>query len=262
MDGDGIPDILDPDADGDGILNSWEYQMDPITDPFDASETPADNDKDGVPDIFDDDDDNDGFPDDLEEERGSDPFDPNSDPLEEYGGGTFYVPGEGFSSQYNPDGIELSFGAFLNLLSSEFLAPLLIAPISIYLMLSKRRRYKRIKSEIEDAHDLVQLEESEAEIDELIGRNRLKIPHALLLRNILERQQDEFRGLTSTSDPVVKDLPEFDKAIPDSVAEQVPPISASGVIGKDGYEYVKWPEGSSTQWFRAAGTKAVWKKWQ
>ncbi|MGY8755312.1 MAG: hypothetical protein ACKVIR_06435, partial [Candidatus Poseidoniales archaeon] len=267
MDGDGIPDILDPDADGDGIFNTWEYQMDPMTNPFDALDKPADNDGDGIPDIFDDDDDNDGFPDDVEEQRGSDSFDSNSDPLEEYGGGTFYVPGDGFSSQYDPDGIEISFGSFLNLLSSEFLLPLLIAPISIYLMLSKKRRYKRIKIEIEGAQDLIRLEKSETEIDELIGRNRLKIIDALLLRNILERQQDTFRGLTSTSnsitpDKIVKDLPEFDVATPAPVVEQSPPKSTGGIISDDGYEYLKWPEGSSTQWFRPAGTKAGWKKWQ
>jgi len=241
--------------------------MDPMTNPFDALDKPADNDGDGIPDIFDDDDDNDGFPDDVEEQRGSDSFDSNSDPLEEYGGGTFYVPGDGFSSQYDPDGIEISFGSFLNLLSSEFLLPLLIAPISIYLMLSKKRRYKRIKIEIEGAQDLIRLEKSETEIDELIGRNRLKIIDALLLRNILERQQDTFRGLTSTSnsitpEKIVKDLPEFDVATPAPVVEQSPPKSTGGIISDDGYEYLKWPEGSSTQWFRPAGTKAGWKKWQ
>ncbi|MAY13124.1 MAG: hypothetical protein CMB21_04885, partial [Euryarchaeota archaeon] len=270
MDGDGIPDILDPDADGDGIFNTWEYQMDPVTDPFNASQTPADNDKDGVPDFFDEDDDNDGFPDDVEEQRGSDPFDANSDPLEEYGGGTFYVPGEGFSSQYNPDGIELSLGAFLNLLSSEFLAPLLIAPMTIYLMLAKKRRYKRIKNEIENADDLTQLEETEEEIDDLIGSNKLKIPHALLLRNILERQQDEFRGLTSTTGSVdqsmSKDLPEIARtAIPPPSKQPPPPSSppksTTGTVGKDGYEYTKWPADSSTQWYRLAGSNAEWKKW-
>ena len=44
-----IPDMLDPDADGDGIFNTWEYQMDPMTDPFNATIL---YDKDGIPDIF------------------------------------------------------------------------------------------------------------------------------------------------------------------------------------------------------------------
>ncbi|MBT6972053.1 MAG: hypothetical protein HOA04_03000 [Euryarchaeota archaeon] len=267
MDGDGQPDLFDQDSDGDNISNVFEMNLG--FDPMDASDTPADYDGDGKPDQeIDEDDDNDGFPDDVEEQRGSDPFNADSNPLEEYGGGTFYVPGEGFSSQYNPDGIEISVGAFLNLLSSEFLAPLLIAPITVYLIMSKRRRYKRIKEDIEEAHDLVQLEEYEADIDELIGRNRLKITHALLLRNILERQQDTFRGLTASSsdsmipDNMTNDLPDYTVATPASMVEQIPPMSTRGTIGKDGYEYLKWPEGSSTQWFRAIGTGEGWKKWQ
>jgi len=265
MDGDGQPDLFDQDSDGDNISNVYEMNLG--FDPMNASNTPLDSDGDGKPDQeIDDDDDNDGFPDLVEVDRGSDPLDASSNPLEEYGGGTFYVPGEGFSSQYNPDGIEISLGAFLNLLSSEFLAPLLIAPMTIYLMLAKKRRYKRIKRDIENAFDLAQLEESEAEIDDLIGRNRLKIPQALLLRNILERHQDEFRGLTSASnqdeiDPLMEDLPKMVVSESPSVSEQRPPISATGTVGKDGYEYTKWPADSSTQWYRLAGSNAEWKKW-
>ena len=267
MDGDGIPDILDPDADGDGIFNTWEYQMDPMTDPFNASETPADNDKDGIPDFFDEDDDNDGFPDDVEEQRGTDPLDADSDPLLQYGGGTFYVPGEGFSTQYDPDGVEISFGAFLDLLSSEFLLPLLIAPITVYLMLAKKRRYKRIKSGIENSEQLLTLEDYEEEINELISKNKLKIPQALLLRNILERQQDECRGLTSNTAQMVtesmeKELPEIEEKTTPTAADEAPPKTAKGNVGEDGYEYIKWPKNSETQWYRPKGGKADWKKWE
>ena len=267
MDGDGIPDILDPDADGDGIFNTWEYQMDPMTDPFDSSQTPDDNDKDGIPDFFDEDDDNDGFPDDVEEQRGTDPLDADSDPLLQYGGGTFYVPGEGFSTQYDPDGIEISFGAFLDLLSSEFLLPLLIAPITVYLMLAKKRRYKRIKSGIENSEQLLTLEDYEEEINELISKNKLKIPQALLLRNILERQQDECRGLTSNAAQMVtesmeKELPEIEEKTTPTVADEAPPKTAKGNVGEDGYEYIKWPKNSETQWYRPKGGKADWKKWE
>ena len=267
MDGDGIPDILDPDADGDGIFNTWEYQMDPMTDPFDSSQTPDDNDKDGIPDFFDEDDDNDGFPDDVEEQRGTDPLDADSDPLLQYGGGTFYVPGEGFSTQYDPDGVEISFGAFLDLLSSEFLLPLLIAPITVYLMLAKKRRYKRIKSGIENSEQLLTLEDYEEEINELISKNKLKIPQALLLRNILERQQDECRGLTSNAAQMVtesmeKELPEIEEKTTPTVADEAPPKTAKGNVGEDGYEYIKWPKNSETQWYRPKGGKADWKKWE
>ena len=90
MDGDGLPDILDSDIDGDGLFNTWEYQTG--FDPFDHMEYPTDSDLDGTPDEFDDDDDNDGFPDEIEIARGSDPVSADSDPLSDYGGGFYYVP--------------------------------------------------------------------------------------------------------------------------------------------------------------------------
>lgn len=69
LDGDGVPDSLDPDRDGDGIGNDYELQVG--TNPNDANDYPPDLDKDGIPDELDDDRDGDGvlnvddvFPDD------------------------------------------------------------------------------------------------------------------------------------------------------------------------------------------------------
>ena len=244
MDADGIPDILDPDADGDGIYNTWEYQLG--TDPFDPVQVPSDNDGDGEPDSEDEDDDNDGFPDDMELQRGSDPFDASSNPLEEYGGGTFYVPGKGFSSQYDADGIELSFGKLVELLTSEFLAPLILAPISIYFLLSKSRKYKGMGHEIEELNSKQDIEDFEAQLDILIEKNKLKITHALLLRNHLERKQDSLRAKE-----IVEIMP----------ISTVPPSSAKGVSNNDGYEYLKWPSGSKNQWYRLKDSKQDWEKW-
>ncbi len=71
-DGDGIPDTLDPDRDGDGISNDYEVLVG--TNPDDANSYPPDLDKDGIPDSVDDDRDGDGvlnvddvFPDDATE---------------------------------------------------------------------------------------------------------------------------------------------------------------------------------------------------
>ena len=72
LDGDGLPDILDSDIDGDGLFNTWEYQTG--FDPFDLMDYPTVSDLDGTPDEFDDDDDNDGFPDEIEIARGSTSF--------------------------------------------------------------------------------------------------------------------------------------------------------------------------------------------
>ena len=265
MDADGIPDVLDPDADGDGIFNTWEYQMDPMTDPFDFDSVPADNDKDGIPDVFDEDDDNDGFPDVLEEERGSNPYDETDDPLNQYGGGVYYLPGDGFSTQYDPEGVELSFGAILNLLSSEFLAPLLIAPITIYFLLSKRRRFNRMKIDIEESNDLGELELYEEEINDYIARNRLKITHSLLLRNILEHQQDMLRGHTSFDQHVEleeKEIPDLAYATVRESPSDVPHPGMTGSVGKDGYEYIKWPEDDPVDWYRKPNSGDVWLLWE
>ncbi len=265
MDNDGIPDMLDPDADGDGIFNTWEYQMDPMTDPFNATSVPADNDKDGIPDIFDEDDDNDGFPDTLEEERGSNPYDDTDDPLNQYGGGVYYLPGDGFSTQYDPEGVELSFGAFLSLLSSEFLAPLLIAPITIYFLLSKRRRFNRMKIDIEESNDLAELELYEEEINDYISGNKLKITHSLLLRNILEHQQDMLRGHTAIEhhvEPEEKEVPDLAYATVRESPSDVPHPGLSGTVGKDGYEYIKWPEDDPVDWYRKANSGDVWLRWE
>ena len=73
LDGDGIGDNSDPDLDGDGVNNSSDRF------PFDPNES-ADNDNDGIGDNADLDDDNDGYPDTVEIQEGSDPFNPFSIP--------------------------------------------------------------------------------------------------------------------------------------------------------------------------------------
>jgi hypothetical protein len=269
MDGDGIPDLLDPDADGDGILNSWEYQMNPSFDPFDADEVPVDTDGDGIPDYFDDDDDGDGFPDAVEKQRGSDPFSSSSDPVSDSGGGFFYVPGEGFQSGYHPDGYEISFGAVINMMSSEFLAPLLIAPLTIYFMLSKRRRFKTLRDKTEEIHDLGELELFEEQLDELIGNNKLKITHALLIRNILERRQDILRG--HSSDIHGSSLPPVSggMATPPPPSMMPPPLMQSGSGSGSGYqmdsvvmddEGYEWTKRDGRDVYRKAGTYE-WQEW-
>ena len=47
MDGDGVPDNLDWDIDGDGYSNTDEMRSDPLSDPYDSADTPTDIDGDG-----------------------------------------------------------------------------------------------------------------------------------------------------------------------------------------------------------------------
>ena len=68
QDGDGIPDLLDPDDDNDGVPDRTD------TFPYDPTES-QDTDSDGIGNNSDDDDDNDGYPDVIEIAAGTDPLD-------------------------------------------------------------------------------------------------------------------------------------------------------------------------------------------
>jgi hypothetical protein len=191
LDGDGLPDILDPDIDGDGLFNTWEYQTD--NDPFDANDYPDDTDGDGTPDKYDDDDDGDDFPDSVEKERGTDPKDPEDNPMNQYGdnSGIFFIPGEGFQSGYDAEGYELSVSALVNLLTSEFLLPLLLLPASLLLLLRKRGRFKKMRKRLKSVDSVDELGGAEEAIDRLIMKNRVKVVHGILLRNLYERRRDQ-----------------------------------------------------------------------
>jgi LPXTG-motif cell wall-anchored protein len=85
-DGDGEPDVTDPDDDNDGFTDEDEENAG--TDPKDDGSLPAtplepsqpiDTDGDGIPDVEDSDDDNDGVNDSDEEEAGLDPSNPDTD---------------------------------------------------------------------------------------------------------------------------------------------------------------------------------------
>jgi hypothetical protein len=199
IDGDGTMDIADMDADGDGISNALELQaggaLKTAFDIYDASSKPSDLDGDGLPDVLDADSDGDGYPDSVEKERGSDPGDANETPMNLYGDseiGIFYVPGEGFSSQYSENGYELSLSFVVSMLTSEYLFALLLLPASLLLVLRKRRRYKRFSKRLKSAESMDDLAGAEEEIDRLITKRKLKIDQALLLRNQFERLSASF----------------------------------------------------------------------
>jgi hypothetical protein len=201
IDGDGTMDIADMDADGDGISNALELQaggaLKTAFDIYDASSKPSDLDGDGLPDVLDADSDGDGYPDSVEKERGSDPGDANETPMNLYGDseiGIFYVPGEGFSSQYSENGYELSLSFLVSMLTSEYLFALLLLPASLLLVLRKRRRYKRFSKRLKSAESMDDLAGAEEEIDRLITKRKLKIDQALLLRNQFERLSASFSG--------------------------------------------------------------------
>jgi len=187
LDGDGIPDILDSDIDGDGLLNTWEYHNG--NDPFNNLDFPLDTDKDGVPDISDDDDDNDGFPDIVELSRGSDSKSAKSDPISDYGGGFYYVPGEGFESGYQAEGFEISFGALVYIIKSELIIPILSSIFALYLFSKKRRTFSLFQKQVSQTDSEQDLGELELGIEESAANKKITVLHALLLRNLIERKR-------------------------------------------------------------------------
>lgn len=207
IDGDLIPDVLDQDIDGDGITNDNEIDAssDEITyDPFDNTSVPPDLDGDNIPDVLDPDSDGDGFPNSMENERGSDPFDASITPFNLYSDralGFYYVFGKGFTTSYDPDGIEISLSLLASMIGSEFLLPILLFPISMILIRRKKKRYKKLSKQIKDCEDVdVLLTTVEPLIDKLIIDKKVSIEHGVLLRNLYERQVDELSSENGQGD--------------------------------------------------------------
>lgn len=205
LDGDGIMDLTDTDTDGDGVTDAYEQEASLIHigrtyDPEDASSVPVDTDRDGIPDLIDDDDDGDTWPDEVEVERGSDPLNFLQTPLNMYGGsesGIFYAPGQGFSSSYDPESVEVSLSSVQDLVTSEFLIPLLLLPASVWIATGKKRRFKRTRRKLNHVQDLDDLRPYDRQIDELIEGGKLRAEHGLLLRNIFERRRELLTELNS-----------------------------------------------------------------
>lgn len=200
LDGDGMPDVLDSDIDGDGVTNDNEMDAskDGITyDPFNFSSKPADLDGDNIPDILDFDIDDDGFPNEFEMERGSDQLNAESTPFNVYGDqntGFFYNPGEGFSSQYDPDGYEISLSLLVRALTTEFLIPIVMAVLTVFAIRRKKRRYKKVRSRLADIDEVKELDGAEEMIDKMILKHKVTIEHGVLLRNLFERRREELHN--------------------------------------------------------------------
>ena len=195
-DRDWVPDVLDDDIDGDGITNNQELAASNALvkyDIFNPDSVPPDSDFDTIPDVIDDDDDNDGWLDVIELERGSDPFDEDATPFNMYGGNTgwFYVVSEGFSTEYNDEGIEISLSWLLSALSSELIIPIGLVPIYAAIWVLRSRNFRRLDESLETVLSLPNLREIEDEVEQLMRRRRLHTHHGVILRNTIERREDE-----------------------------------------------------------------------
>ena len=199
-DGDGIPDTLDDDIDGDGITNDLELASSTAVkkyDIFDASDVPPDFDWDTIPDVLDDDDDNDGWSDQIELERGSDTFNESVTPFTMYGGNTgwFYVSGAGFVTDYRSDGAELSLSWLLSALSSELIIPIGLIPIYFGIWYFRHRKFKKFDEKLENTHDITKLREVEIEVSEAMRSRKLQAHHGVILRNVIENKENDLDNL-------------------------------------------------------------------
>jgi len=194
-DRDWVPDVLDDDIDGDGITNNMELAASNALikyDIFDIDSVPPDSDFDTIPDVIDPDDDNDGWVDEVELERGSDPFDEYSTPFNMYGGNTgwFYIMGEGFTTEHQESGVELSASWVLSALSSELIIPIGLVPVYISVWVFRHRNFVRFDAELESLESLEVLKEVEERINESLRRRRIHTYHGLILRNVVEGLED------------------------------------------------------------------------
>ena len=194
-DKDWVPDVLDDDIDGDGITNNLELAASNALikfDIFDPESVPPDSDFDTIPDVIDDDDDNDGWLDVVELERGSDPFDEYDTPFNMYGGNTgwFYVVGEGFTTEHQESGMELSASWVLSALSSELIIPIGLVPLYIAIWVIRHRNFVRFDAELESIDTLEDLKVVEERINEYLRRRRIHTYHGLILRNVVEGLED------------------------------------------------------------------------
>ena len=264
LDGDGLPDLLDPDIDGDGFENSVEFRY--KSDSYNNISTPPDVDGDMISDNDDDDIDGDGFPNDLEKERDTDPTDPDDTPLSQAPGTYLSIDdGLSFSSSYSEEGIELSVLRLRDEVKTVAGAIISIV-FSILTLRRKTRRYNRIRTELEHEQDHSSLDSIREKIDFLVEKGKIKIEQGLLLRNMFEQKEKDMYGLLNLNNEVTKstekELPKIKQTPTPPVAHEAPPKTATGTVGNDGYEYIKWPEDSQTQWYRPVDGKAEWNIWE
>jgi len=202
IDGDGLPDEMDPDADGDGITNDLELAASTATHQYNiynVSDVPPDRDYDGMPDVLDSDDDNDGWSDEVEIERGSDAYDSESNPFNLYFGvstGTFYVSGEGFTQEPG-NGLEFSLSWLLSALSTELIIPIGLIPIYMFFWAVRKRNYHQYSGFISEAETMEELEQIELEVNEMVRNRKLRTFQGLVLRNTIETRENEFERQSS-----------------------------------------------------------------
>ena len=201
IDRDFVPDLYDDDADGDGIRNEMERAASTgirLYDPFNADSTPLDSDQDTIPDVIDPDMDNDGWPNDVENDRGSDPLNPDQTPFNMhfgFGTGVFYLGGFSFTTEFQERTLELSLSGVLEVVTEELVIPILLVPLYLLAYYSRKRTFQNYDALISTVKSEEQLLQYEIEVNNLIRTRRIRVHHGLVLRNSIELREGELRAL-------------------------------------------------------------------
>ena len=178
------------DENGDGTVDGNDPFCESLYDNMESSTTGScDDNVDG---------DNDGWPDDVELDRGSGIFDPESTPFNMYmeiNSGFFYrggLSGDSFTSEYDPESFEISLSALSEIVFEELVIPLLLVPIYFAIFFARRSEFRKCLKEIEDVSNLSELIELEKTVNRMVKERTIKVYHGLVLRNALEEKESEF----------------------------------------------------------------------
>ena len=100
----------------------------------------------------------------------------------------------------DPDGFEISVSIIVKALTTEFLIPVIMIPITLIAMRRKKRRYKKTVVKLTELDNPKALDEVEEYIDDMILNHKVAIEHGVVLRNMFERKRDELLDDSSSAD--------------------------------------------------------------
>ncbi|MEC7704694.1 MAG: SBBP repeat-containing protein [Candidatus Thermoplasmatota archaeon] len=245
-DNDGYNNSIDPlpfyatpgDLDNDGWLDDEDW------DPDDSSEW-ADSDDDGFGDNIDPDDDNDEWGDWIEMREGTDPYDPNDKPKEDF---------------------QIAITENIALSAWDLLGVLTGVPIASWLIfgfVTRNTRTEIFEARMRKATSREELEEVATEYERAL-MIRLIGPHQGIrlervraeLDDEIEMSEAKLTGEDDDFDPIVTTPDQTDYTEEELSLE--PSTAAEGFVDEKGYE---WIDHENEKWYRS-GTESKWTKWE
>jgi alpha-tubulin suppressor-like RCC1 family protein len=228
FDFDKIPDSIDEDLDGDGVINSVDKF------PRNPNEW-SDNDNDGEGDNSDPDDDNDGWSDVEEKRQGTNPLSSSDKPVD---GFEIIVPGT-----------EISLGAW------DLIGILGGLPFFIWIsfgLITRNNRMERFEEELENAKSKDEIDNISKRIDRSLTLRLLGVPQGIKLDKLKDKIENNLMG--NNSHTLEKDIPELiDLMVPSRTL-------AAEQSDSDGFEWITHSDGS--KWYRVSNSGKNWTKYE